>query len=188
MTHTSVTWLSAVIRCWTVCPSMVVICWMYAPSSCYRHTWVDLQLCIKQPLERIRCSVQNIPDLMVPELQWCVLVPEPAASLEWALSGVPAGLWDTHDSAVEEFCKVFLVLCSWCLFRVHLKSNSATTVMSSFLTLQRGEGLLVTVNYDGLLRRGSGILPSQIFLIVEALHVKFQMPISIKSEVSETKP
>lgn len=60
--------------------------------------------------------------------------------------------------------------------------------MSSFLTLQRGKGLLVTVNYDGLLRRGSGILPSQIFLIVETLHVKFQMPISIKSEVSERKP
>lgn len=60
--------------------------------------------------------------------------------------------------------------------------------MSSFLTLQRGEGLLVTVHYDGLLRRGSGILPSQIFLIVEALHVKFQMPISVKSDGSETKP
>lgn len=33
MTHTSVTWLSPVISCWTVCPSMVVICWMYARSS-----------------------------------------------------------------------------------------------------------------------------------------------------------
>lgn len=28
-----------------------------------------VQLCIKAPLERIRCPVQNIPDLMVPELQ-----------------------------------------------------------------------------------------------------------------------
>lgn len=28
MPPTSVTWLSPVIRCWTVCPSTVVICWM----------------------------------------------------------------------------------------------------------------------------------------------------------------
>lgn len=39
---TSVTWLSPVIRCWTVCPSMVVICWMYVPSS-----WSCTHRCIK---------------------------------------------------------------------------------------------------------------------------------------------
>lgn len=94
--HTSVTWLSPVIRCWTVCPSMVVICWMYALSSWCRHgcmgkvTGQHLQ---KQPLQHIGCPV---PDLLVLELQWCVPVPGPAASLGWSLSGVPAGLWDTQ--------------------------------------------------------------------------------------------
>lgn len=92
--HTSVTWLSPVIRCWTVCPSMVVICWIYALSSWWRHgymgkvTGLHLQ---KQTLEHIGCPV---PDLLVLELQWCVPVPGPAASLGWSLSGVPAGLWD----------------------------------------------------------------------------------------------
>lgn len=43
VTRTSVTWLSPVIRWWTVCPSMVVICWIYAPSSWYRHAWVKLR-------------------------------------------------------------------------------------------------------------------------------------------------
>lgn len=56
-----------------------------------------------------------------------------------------------------------------------------------FLTLQCGQGLLVTVDYDGLLRCGGAVLPSWVILIVETLHVKLQMAITVKPEMSGRK-
>lgn len=52
-----------------------------------------------------------------------------------------------------------------------------------FLTLQCGKSLLVTVDYDGLLRRGSTALASKMILIMETLHMKLQMAITIKPEI-----
>ncbi len=45
------------------------------------------------------------------------------------------------------------------------------------------QGLLITVDYDGLLRCGCTVLASGMILIVETLHVKLQMAISVKPEI-----
>lgn len=52
-----------------------------------------------------------------------------------------------------------------------------------FITLQRGQGLLITVHYDGLLRRCSAVLPNGMGLIVETLHVKLQVAVTVKPEI-----
>lgn len=52
-----------------------------------------------------------------------------------------------------------------------------------FLTLKCGQGLLITVDYDGLLRCGCTALARRVIVIVETLHVKLQMTITIKPEI-----
>lgn len=120
VTRTSVTWLSPDIRCWTVCPSMVVICWIYALSSWYRHACMDrvtIQHLQKETLEHIGYP---LPDLWVLEPQWCVPVRGSAASLGWSLSGVPAGLWCTQSRSwrVLWLFRAVLHLASFYLLRV----------------------------------------------------------------------
>lgn len=59
----------------------------------------------------------------------------------------------------------------------------ASLVLSTLLTLQCGERLLITVDYDGLLRCGGTVLASRMVLIVKTLHVKLQMAIAVKPEI-----
>lgn len=51
------------------------------------------------------------------------------------------------------------------------------------ITLQRGQRLLITVHYNGLLWRCSAVLPSGMGLIVETLHVKLQVAVTVKPEI-----
>lgn len=57
---------------------------------------------------------------------------------------------ETRKAEVRHFCDFFCFFVQH-LFRIPPKSNSIATVISSFLTLQCGQGFLVTVDYDGLL-------------------------------------
>lgn len=170
-THTSVTWLSPVIRWWTVCPSMVVICWIYVLSSWYRNVWVKLKYNI---YKKKHCSTLDVQYLICWFLSYNdVFLSQGLQPLwgDWCLVCLQG--CETCKAEVGEFRDFFCFLCSWHIFRVPLMINSIASVISSFLTLQCGQGFFVTVDYDGLLWCGSVILLSQIFLIVETFHVKF---------------
>lgn len=52
-----------------------------------------------------------------------------------------------------------------------------------FLTLECGQSLLVTVDYDGLLGCSGAVLASRVVVVMETLHVELQMAITIKPEV-----
>lgn len=71
----------------------------------------------------------------------------------------------------------------WIPFRTSVSPNiwyHSFVFFCMFLTLQCGQGLLITVDYDGLLRCGCTALPGGMILIVKTLHVKLQMSITVK--------
>lgn len=110
---TSATWLSAVIRCWTVWPSNVVICWMYELSPWFMHINSQFIHKIKTPN-----SYKN----------WCETI-NSLYMITWSDSSCS---WVTKMWSCPRVCSLSGLITVWCVCKANeQKSHKDTSILFS---------------------------------------------------------